>query len=98
MVAQFDPTILPQTVRFDVPSTQDGQEVAIAVLRQDGTAHAWGAESYAFPEWKNPAWELKGQIYEVTVSARASGISKSRRFHLDNLVPDFARFSNIKAV
>ena len=96
MVAQYDPTMLPQTLRFDVPSTQDGQEIAIAVLRDDGTAHAWGAESYAFPGWKNPVWELDRQVYEVTVRAQASGISKSRRFRLDNLAPDFARFSRVE--
>jgi len=96
LVAQYDPTMVPQTLRFDVPAAKVGQEVAIAVLRNDGTAHAWGAESYAFPNWKNPAWELKRQVYEVTVSAQASGISTSRRFQLDNLAYDFRRFGTLK--
>jgi hypothetical protein len=95
-VAHYDQTMVPQTLRFDVPAADVGQEVAIAMLRQDGTAHAWGAESYAFPEWKNPVWQLQRQVYEVTVGVQASGISKSRRFLLDNLAPDFARFGGLR--
>jgi hypothetical protein len=93
---QYDPTMVPATLRFDVPAGEGGQEVAVAVLRDDGTAHAWGAESYAFPAWKNPNWALERQVYEVTVKVRASGIATSRRFVLDNLAPDFARFSRLQ--
>ncbi len=97
-VTQYDPTLVPQTLRYDVPAAETGQEVAIAVLRSDGTAHAWGAESYGFPDWKNPQWQLNQQVYEVTVRAQASGLSTSRRFRLDNLAPDFARFSKLEAL
>jgi hypothetical protein len=93
---QYDPTIVPATKRLDVPAGDGGEEVAIAVQRLDGSASAFGAESYAFPEWRNPDWELKRQIYEVTVRARASGVTKSRRFTLDNLAPDFAKFSRLE--
>jgi hypothetical protein len=89
----YDETLVPQTLRMDVPASDVGQEVAVAVLRSDGTAHAWGAESYAFPNWKNPNWDLKRKVYEVTVRVRASGLTASRRFRLDNLASDFAKFS-----
>jgi hypothetical protein len=92
----YDPTMVPGTLRFDVPATEAGQEVALAVLREDGTAHAWGAESYAYPAWKNPNWALERRRYEVTVKVRASGISTSARFILDNLASDFARFSRLE--
>jgi hypothetical protein len=93
---QYDATIVPSTKRLDVPAGEDGEEVAIAVLRSDGSASAFGAESYAFLDWKNPDWELKRQVYRVTVRARASGVSKSCRFDLDNLAPDFAKFSRLE--
>lgn len=93
---QFDPTIVPQTLRLDVPAADVGYEVAVAMLTlDDGKAYAWGAESYGFPASKNPAWELKRQVYEVKVIATASGVAKSRRFLLDNLEPDFAKFSRL---
>jgi hypothetical protein len=95
-VPQYDPALVPQTLRFDVPAGDVGYEVGIAILRADGTAHAWGADSYAFQDWKNPAWALGRQIYEVTVRARASGITKTRRFRLNNLAPNFATFSDLE--
>jgi hypothetical protein len=68
---QYDPTIVPGTKRLDLPAGDNGEEVAIAVLRLDGSASGFGAESYEFLDWKNPDWELKRQVYEVTVCVRA---------------------------
>jgi len=95
-VVQYDPTLTPQTRRLDVAAGDTGEEVAVAILRADGTAHAWGAESYAFPGCSNPDWELKRLIYDVRVSVTASGISKNRTVRLDNLTVDFAQFSRLQ--
>jgi hypothetical protein len=85
-------------LRLDLPVSAHGEEVAIAVQRADGSASAFGAESYAFPGWQNPAWELKRQVYEITVRVRASGLETSCRFRLDNLALDFATFGTLKRV
>ena len=97
-INQYDPMIVPQTRRLDVAAGDAAQEVAIAVLRSDGSAHAFGADSYEFLGWKHPDRELERQVYEVTVRVLASGVSKSRRFKLDNLAPDFGRFSRLEVV
>jgi len=92
-VVQYDRTMVPQTKRLDLAAGEDGEEVAVAVQRADGSAHAFGAESYEFENWSNPNWELRRQVYEVTVHITASGLTHSRRFRLDNTAPDFARFT-----
>ena len=93
-VSHYEQTMVPQTVRMDVPAGETGQEVGFAILRADGTAHAFGAESYGHADWKNNAWALNPQMYEVTVRVRGSGVSSTRRFSLNNLAPpNFAAFS-----
>ncbi len=93
---QYDSSMLPARRRLDIPAGSDGHEVAIAVLRSDGTAHAFGAESYAHAAWKHPDWELRRQVYEVTVRAQASGVTTSGRFTLNYLAPDFATFTRLE--
>ena len=93
---QYDPSLVPQSLRLDVPAGDTGREIGVAVLRSDGTAHAWGAQSYAYVDWKNPDWVLQRQVYEVTVIARASGVTARHRFTLDNLAANFATFSTLK--
>lgn len=89
----FEESIVPQTVQITLPPTEEGHELAVVFLRDDGTAYAWSATSYAYgAEWRNPEWALERRVYEVTVRVRASGISKRKRFRLDNLSADFARF------
>jgi hypothetical protein len=98
-VSHYDQTMVPQTLRMDVPAGGGGQEVGLAIQRPDGTAHAWEAESYAHADWKNPAWALGAQMYDVTVRVRGSGVSSSRRFSLNNLgPPNFAAFSALTAL
>lgn len=96
MSTQYDPTVMTSTKRLDIPASDGGEEVAIAFLTSDGAAAAFGAESYAFPGWMNPDWRLERRVYEVSVYVRGSGVSKKRRFSLDNLAVDFARFAMLE--
>jgi hypothetical protein len=91
LVFKYVPGDVPQTKTLDLAPGQ-WEEVAVAIQRQDGTASAFGAESYAAPDWRYLGWDLKQGVYDVTVRVESSGISASRRFKLDNLKPDFARF------
>ena len=92
LALHYDESMVPASRRLDIPPDVDGHELAVAVLRPDGTAHAFGADSYAHFAWKHPDWELERQVYEITVRARASGVTTSRRLWLDNLAPNFDRF------
>lgn len=93
IVRIFDEAMVPPTIQIDLPPTDGGHELAVAVLRGDGSTYAWDATSYAYgPEWRNPEWALDRAVYEVTVRVRASGISKTTRLTLDNLSAEMARF------
>jgi hypothetical protein len=91
-VPQFDLALVPDTRRMDVAPNEHGEEIAVAILRDDGKAYAWGAESYAYPGWENPEWSLPRGEYEVLVRVEAAGIGVTQRFKLDNTTSDFARF------
>lgn len=93
IVATFDPALAAASRRINVAASGAGEEVAVAVLRSDGRAFAWGADSYAHPGWEHPGWELQHGTYEVTVTARASGLLVRRRFELPFLSEDFAAFT-----
>jgi hypothetical protein len=90
--AVYAPDIAVESKRWTLPPTRRYFGVAVAVLRQDGTAHAWGAESYAFPEWRNPEWEIMRGEYEVTVRISWADRSEERRFRLRYTSGDFAAF------
>lgn len=97
-VHTFDPQVVPLTTQITLPPTEQGHELGVAFIRDDGCAYAWGANSYAYgPEWRNPEWALDRAVYEVTVCVRASGIAKHVRFRLDNLSADMARFKITRA-
>ncbi len=87
-----DPALVPQTLVLDLPASGRWEEVAVAVLKADGEAYAWGAESYLFSGWRNPVWRLQRGTYDVTVRLEASGATTASCFKLDNLTTDFARF------
>lgn len=91
-VAAYDPTLVPDTRRFDVPPSGIGQEVAVAIIRADNNAFIFGAESYAHPMFGNPQWQLGRQIYDVEVIAESSGIRAVGRFRLDNRAASYASF------
>jgi len=91
LVGVYVPENVPQTKTLDLAPGR-WEEVAVAILRDDGEAFAFGAESYAHNEWRNPAWKLDRGVYVVTVRVEASGLSASGQFRLDNLAADFNRF------
>jgi hypothetical protein len=81
---------------MDVAPNGHGEEVAVAVLKVDGKAFAWGAESYAYPGWENPEWSLLRGEYEVTIRAEAAGVNATKRFKLNNTLGDFAKFDLVE--
>lgn len=68
----FDHTLVPESFRFNIPSTGVAEEVSLVVSR-DGEAYAFNSWSYAHPKWRRPDWKLEPGIYEVIVRARATG-------------------------
>ncbi|HVP75824.1 MAG TPA: hypothetical protein VMS63_07365 [Gaiellaceae bacterium] len=92
LIPAFDPAMAQASRRMDVAAADRGEQVAIAVLRHDGTAFAWGAESYAFPGWQNPDWQLDRGTYDVTVRVRGSGVEVAKAFELPFLSGNFAAF------
>ncbi len=89
--AVYDPTLVPDTLRLDVPPSGVGQEVAVAITR-DGQAFMFGAESYAYGTFGNPKWKLERKQYDVDVVASSSGLRAVGRFRLDNRDADYATF------
>lgn len=91
--ATYNPTLVPDTLRFDVPPSGVGQEVAAAIIRQkDNKAFVFGAESYGHPDFGNPAWELKHVIYDVDMVVTSGGITAIGRLQLDNRSASYADF------
>lgn len=90
--AEYDPTL--DSREHDVRSSGDGEQVAVAVLRADGSgdAYAWGTESYAYPKWDKPEWRLPHGTYKVVVTIESSSVAKQRTFKLEFLDNDFAKF------
>jgi hypothetical protein len=90
----YDPALSAASLRQDISAGEDGEEIAVAILKEDGSAYAWGAESYRFEGWANPAWKLEDQTeYEVTIRVEGSGVGLERRFRLPFLSDDFAEFT-----
>ena len=92
VIEQYDPEAVPSTLILDLPASNRWEEIAIAIIHQDGDAYGFGARSYAHQLWRNPAWKLDRGVYSVTVHIEASSVSKTETFKLDNLKADFARF------
>lgn len=81
MVEVFDHTLVPGSYRFDVPSTGQAEEVAVAVWR-DESAYLFNSDSYRFDKWHNPAWGLPPGDYEVIARASAPGSEAHAAFTL----------------
>ena len=92
VIQHFDPGAVSHTMTYDLPAGDRWEELAIAILHQEGDAYGFGANSYQFALWRNPTWQLPRGVYTVTIKLDASGVSKTERFKLDNLKTDFARF------
>jgi hypothetical protein len=80
-IETFDHTLVPDSFRFNVPSTGGAEEVALVVFR-DGAAYAFNSWSYAHPKWRKPDWKLEPGTYEVVVRASATGDETSAIFTL----------------
>ena len=94
-VLQFEPALVPESRRLNIPPGNDGHEVAVALQRFDGSAHAFGADSYIYPEWRHRDRNLGSAVYRVTVRLQASGIKISKKFELENLTQNFATFCSL---
>lgn len=90
--AQYDPTL--DLREHDVRASADGEQIAVAVLRADGSgdAHAWGTESYAHPLWEKPEWRLPHATYRIVVTVESTSVMKRDEFKLEFLDNDFSKF------
>ena len=77
--------------RLDVAVSPDGEEVAVAILR-DGEAFVFSTESYNYPSWDNPGWRLEHGTYRIVVRVRGSGIQAEAQFKLEYLDNDVSKF------
>lgn len=82
--------LLPDTYEYDLLAGGRWEEVAVAVLLDDG-AFAWGAESY-FHNWRNPDWKLDRGEYDVAVTVEHSGGRDTESFTLRYLSDDHDEF------
>jgi hypothetical protein len=86
----FDPTL--DSPQQDVGASQEGEEVAVAILR-DGKAFAFSTESYAYSEFGKPEWELtRGTTYYIIVRVRGHNAQGQEEFKLEYLDDNFANF------
>jgi len=93
--AVYDRTLDPP--QHDVPVSQDGEEVAVAILRA-GEAFAFSTESYDHNAWGNPAWRLqRGSTYCIVVGVRGSNVEHKEAFRLEYLTDDFSKFRLLSA-
>lgn len=95
LAVEYAPELVPSTKEFDLAPSEDGQEVAVAIVHADGSAHAFSASSYSFmdKEWADPALALEGgTTYSVRISARSAGQEKVCTLELPYLNADFNRF------
>jgi hypothetical protein len=86
----YDPSAAPG--QHDVTTDPEGEEVAVAIFR-NGQVFAFSTESYRYPTWGNPAWQLDlKQIYRIVVRVHGEGVRKRETFTLDCLAPNAANF------
>ncbi len=90
VIVRYEPSMVPQSLTNDLAPGR-WEEVAVAILFDDGEAFAWGAESYA-AGGRRTDWRLDRGEYNVAIRVESSGLRKTLRFKLDNLAADFSRF------
>jgi hypothetical protein len=89
--------LLAQSKELDLAPSDEGQEIAIAIIHRNGTANAYSAESYTLPQpWADPGLLLTQQTYAVRVVARSAGEEKEALFELPYLGPNFNQFATRK--
>jgi hypothetical protein len=94
--ATYDETLVLASRELNLAPSSDGQEVAIAIINQDGSAHAFSAWSYRFMNdfWRDPQLALtQGTTYRVKVTATWAGESKVKTLELPYLSGNFNQFS-----
>jgi hypothetical protein len=86
LVGFYDPTKVPQTLRFDLSPAQEGEVLGIALKQKgDHEAYAFTSESYAADDTRRrPDYALRDGTYDVLVTARAGGIEATASFVLHN--------------
>ncbi len=79
-----DITKLPQGRRMDL--LPDYKEEIDIALKFDGEAecYVFSNESYFYPNWKNPNWQLGKGNYEIVVKLFSGSLRKEKRFLLIN--------------
>jgi hypothetical protein len=76
----------------DVGVSEEGEEVAVAILRE-GAAFAFSTDSYAYTEFGKPDWELtRGTTYYIIVRVRGYNLDQREPFELQYLDDNFANF------
>jgi hypothetical protein len=91
LVVAYDPSLIKH--EQDVPVSDDGEEVAVAILLNDGNAFAFSEDSYAHPGFANPAWQLTRGDYRVVIRVSGSNFRECRQdFKLVYEDGDFSKF------
>lgn len=86
----YDPSRDPG--HCDVTPEGDGEEIAVAILHGE-QMFAFCAESYNYPNWGNPAWQLEpGGTYKIVVRIHGPGVRKKRQFKLGYLTGNPSEF------
>lgn len=80
IVKVFDQEMVPATTQIDLPPTEEGHELAVAFIRDDGSAYAWSATSYAYGmEWRNPEWAPTRRVRGDCARARVRHVEDQAR-------------------
>jgi hypothetical protein len=92
VLVQYDPAL--DSREHDVRASHAGEQIAVAVLRADGSgdAYAWSTESYAYPLWENPRWRLPHGTYRIVVTVESTSVMKRCAFKLEYVDNDFSKF------
>ena len=89
LVRTFDPSMVPETLRFSLAADAVGEALGIAI-KQDGDteAYAFTSASYAAPDTRRLVeYQLPDSAYEVIAIARTGQIETRRMFRLENQGP-----------
>lgn len=93
LVLEYDPSKVERSKWLDLPPSQAGQEVAVAILRDDGRAFAFSAYSYDADRFGVKDLELSARgVYEVRVKVSSGGLSKRAVYLLNNQSASFELF------
>lgn len=87
----FDPSM--DTPEQDIPATTDGDEIAVAILRADGSAYVFNNDSYARPGFDGPKRQLATGDYRIVARVTGANFAEcSREFKLAFEDGNFSKF------